>query len=102
MIPMPPMDRNMGPIDTQFGTYDRDDAAHVGFAFGRSRDELAALLDQTRARRMILAQHLPTMADLLDDVIESLAGALALCDDVLAAFDAAQAEPAVPGDRDAA
>ncbi len=92
----------MAPIDTKFGIYDSDDAAHVAFAFGQSRAELAALLDHTRARRKILAQHVPTMADLLDDVIEQLAGALALCDEVLAAFDAARTNPAAPGDRNAA
>lgn len=86
----------MAHIKTKFGQFDRDDAAHVLFAFEQSRRELVAALDSMRARQQILYQHVPTMADVMETSVQDLVRAITDCDAALREFEASQAQ-STPG-----
>lgn len=82
----------MAHVKTKFGQYDREDTAHVLFAFEQSRRELVAALDSVRARQQILYQHVPTMADVMEATVQDLVRAITDCDAALREFEASQGQ----------
>ena len=82
----------MAHVKTKFGQYDRDDAAHVLYAFEQTRRDLIAALDSVKARQQILYQHVPTMADVMETTVQDLMRAIADCDAALREFEAGQVQ----------
>ncbi len=82
----------MAHLKTKFGQYDRDDAAHVLYAFEQTRRDLIAALDSVKARQQILYQHVPTMADVMETTVQDLMRAIADCDAALREFEAGQGQ----------